>query len=533
MARKAYRIVLVEPLVLISKIMNMMKKIYFVFLAAFTLGAAGCSDFLKEESQSEVIPKSTSDYGELLLGSGYPTQSGAPNFAYTSLMDDDATHFYIYDLGNYNENAYVETDDAIRNQPVYTWQGTMADVDGLGNQIATTASGTVYAGFYERIKGCNAVLQYVDTSIGTQEEKDRVKAEALAVRALYYLWLVNYYGEPYALSDPYSDTPVPSDLKLKESLGVPLKVSVDLSEKFIPRSTVAQVYDLIVSDLRQAAELMDPLPIIRGNFRINQPAIHILLSRVYLYMGEGYYDECAAEVGKALAQGSVLLDMTDNASLTPIWEGGKYYTVRYSNPEVEWLYGSSPANSAFAYQVGAGEPFQSIWEDKVNDIRYTTVFNLRPASGTNTVSITKPITSGGPSMAVRTAEAYLNRAEALALDGNGPGALADYNYLRSKRIRNYVDETLAGEALLNAIRLERRKELCYEGHRWFDLRRQGMSEITHKYKPLKASTQIDVYTLEKYDPMYTLPLPSSLFKSNEDLVQNPSFGLVRMPDATN
>lgn len=515
--------------------MKMMKKIYFVFLAASVLAAAGCSDFLKEESQSEVIPKSTADYSELLLGSGYPdanSSSPSPNFAYTALMDDDATHFYIYERGWPKENTYVETDAAIRAEPVYMWQGNMADYDGYGNEIATTASGTVYAGFYERIKGCNAVLAYVDGSIGTQAEKDRVKAEALAVRALYYFWLVNLYGEPYAISDPYSGTTVPSTMKLKESPGVPIRREVELSEKFIPRSTVEEVYDLIVSDLREAAALMDPLEIIRGNFRINQPAIHILLSRVYLYMGEGYYDDCAAEAGKALAQGSVLLDMTDNAKLTPIWENSKYHPIRYANPEVEWLYGSSPANSGFEYQVGSGEPFQAIWEDKNNDVRYKTVFNLRP-NYENSVSITKPTgSSGGPSMAVRTAEAYLNRAEALALIGNEAGALADYNYLRSKRILNYVDETLAGEELLDAIRLERRKELCYEGHRWFDLRRQGMPEITHKYKPLKASALIDVYVLKQYDPMYTLPLPASLLKSNEALRQNPSFGTSRVPDRT-
>ncbi len=514
--------------------MNTMKNIYLTILAACALGVAGCSSFLKEESQSEVIPKSTADYAELLLGSGYPDYDGAPNFAYTSFMDDDATHFYIYDKGYSGENRYVETEDAIRSMASYTWQGSMADYNGLGEPVAETASGTVYAGFYSRIKGCNAILDYVDTSVGTQDAIDRVKAEALALRAFYYFWLVNFYGEPYALSDPYSDTAVPSTLKLKNAPGVPLKLDVNLSEERIPRSSVADVYEQIVADLTEAAALMDPLPVVKGNFRINQPTIHILLSRVYLYMGEGYYDDSAAEAGKALAQGSVLLDMTDAANLTPMHEGNKYQTIRYTNPEVEWLYGAAPFySSTAAYLPGNGAPFQAIWEDKTNDLRYTTVFSLRPNYLGN-VDISKPTGAGyGPAMAVRTAEAYLNRAEALALDGDEPGALRDYNELRRNRILNYVDETLAGEELLNAIRLERRRELCYEGHRWFDLRRQGMPEIQHIYKPFKASNQLDTYTLKKYDPMYTLPLPSSLFRSNESLVQNPSFDVVRTPAPIN
>lgn len=39
-------------------------------MGSFMLGS--CGDFLEEESQSEVIPKTTSDFSELLLGTGYP-----------------------------------------------------------------------------------------------------------------------------------------------------------------------------------------------------------------------------------------------------------------------------------------------------------------------------------------------------------------------------------------------------------------------------------------------------------------------------
>ena len=48
-------------------------------MGSFVLGS--CGDFLEEESQSEVIPKTTSDFSELLLGAGYPDES-TPNFSY-------------------------------------------------------------------------------------------------------------------------------------------------------------------------------------------------------------------------------------------------------------------------------------------------------------------------------------------------------------------------------------------------------------------------------------------------------------------
>ena len=62
-------------------------------MGSFMLGA--CGDFLEEESQSEVIPKTTSDFSELLLGTGYPDES-APNFSFLSLMDDDCAHFDLF-----------------------------------------------------------------------------------------------------------------------------------------------------------------------------------------------------------------------------------------------------------------------------------------------------------------------------------------------------------------------------------------------------------------------------------------------------
>ena len=48
----------------------MKNKIFILgaILGSFMLGS--CSDFLKEESQSEVIPKTASDFSELLLGTG-------------------------------------------------------------------------------------------------------------------------------------------------------------------------------------------------------------------------------------------------------------------------------------------------------------------------------------------------------------------------------------------------------------------------------------------------------------------------------
>ena len=478
----------------------MKNKIFILgaIMGSFVLGS--CGDFLEEESQSEVIPKTTSDFSELLLGTGYPDES-TPNFSFLSLMDDDCAHFLTY-ASPWNPEGTVETANAITQFPIYSWQPTLADYDGYDSEINETASSTTYAQFYSKILGCNAVLDYIDEAIGTQDDRDRVKAEALAVRALLYFQLVNIYGEPYNHN--------------KDALGVPVRLISNLTEKNIERSTVGYIYEeVILKDLLEAARLLDPLPIMRKNFRINQPAIHILLSRVYLYMEN--YKECIAEVEKAEKQGIGLLNMVNN--LDVILADNGYAPISYNNPEVEWLFGPSAVANHWEYQPGTAPAFRVLW-DQVNDQRFL-AYALKTASDDNSVYLKKPMSSSELGQSVRSAEAFLNRMEAYALSGEEGLALAELNAFRKTRVIGYTDVNLSGQALLDAIRLERRKELCFEGHRWFDLRRQEMPEIKHTYKAEKGGAVYE-YVLQQGDPMYTIPFPNSVVLQNRALVQNPS-----------
>ena len=74
------------------------------------------------------------------------------------------------------------------------------------------------------------------------------------------------------------------------------------------------------------------------------------------------------------------------------------------------------------------------------------------------------------------------------------------------------------EELLEFIKDERRRELCFEGHRWFDLRRWGMPEITHVWH--ESQTESRVYRLQEKDLMYTVPIPDEAIQENGKLVQN-------------
>ena len=122
--------------------------------------------------------------------------------------------------------------------------------------------------------------------------------------------------------------------------------------------------------------------------------------------------------------------------------------------------------------------------------------------------------------AFRLAEAYLNLAEAAALDDDEETAVEALETLLKNRFvtGTEIEITERGDALVERIRLERRLELCFEGHRWFDLRRYGMPSITRVWK---NGDYVKSYTLKEKDPFYTLPIPPSVLEENRQLVQNP------------
>ncbi|MFW5759110.1 MAG: RagB/SusD family nutrient uptake outer membrane protein, partial [Bacteroidota bacterium] len=107
------------------------------------------------------------------------------------------------------------------------------------------------------------------------------------LRAFFYFTLVNIWGRPYS-QDPESN------------MGVPLKTNTD-RDNIPPRASVAEVYELIVSDLENAAQLMDEYSRPTEELRIfaSKEAAWALLSRVFLYM-ENYE--------KAIEYASLVID---------------------------------------------------------------------------------------------------------------------------------------------------------------------------------------------------------------------------------
>ena len=82
-------------------------------------------------------------------------------------------------------------------------------------------------------------------------------------------------------------------------------------------------------------------------------------------------------------------------------------------------------------------------------------------------------------------------------------------------INTFVNGTETGQALLDAIELERRKELIGEGHRWFDLKR-----TTKTINRLNCTV---FCTLLPTDRAWTWPIPLTELNANSNITQNPGY----------
>jgi hypothetical protein len=181
-------------------------------------------------------------------------------------------------------------------------------------------------------------------------------------------------------------------------------------------------------------------------------------------------------------------------------------------------------------------PSSKLWDsyDQVNDIRFSTYMKTEPlltAANRQNRLITKyagtvygtPGENVADAKVFRTGEMYLIRAEARAESGNFTGANSaesDLNDLRAARIDSYAPVTFASKTeAIDAVIAERFKELAFEGHRFWDLKRKGLPVVrTGTDAPTPTGA-----TLPANNFRFVIPIPEIEMQANNLMVQNPGY----------
>ncbi len=400
-------------------------------------------------------------------------------------------------------------------------------------QINTDQITSFYNAGYKVISSANIVLQNVDKFANANNAKqvNRIKGQALALRALAHFDMFKYFAESY---DRNSTTVL--------ALNYSKTFKVDASAK-PARLTNKAFYDELLGDLTAAQGFLGNVD--NANYyitgvarpRLSLAAVHLLKARVYLY-AQQYTDAIAsATAGIALAPALTSSQTTfsgmynQSAAGEIIWnvqfdanQGGPTLLVFFATQNVSYFRPALEIVTASG-TTGLIRPA---------DIRYGAYFsNISPMSTLpQALALTKYKGKAALSnananfIAMKTAELYLIRAEAYAKGSPAQDGLAmnDLNAVRTARIAGYVPETLTGATLVDAIANERRREFVGEGHRFFDLKRT--TRTLTRGSTCGAGPTISPITkcsLPTTAREWSFPITQDLTNANNNLQQNPSW----------
>lgn len=418
----------------------------------------------KKADKALLVPKTLKDFDAILDG----VSTFNNNFpALMSLASDD---FYV------TESGMLGLDQL--QQSVYKWE---ADI------FSGLASVPDWNHQYRKVFHANVVLDGLeDMHVIDKDVSDlnRIKGTALFHRAYAYYGLSQIFIDPFLTEE------------MGQRQGLVLRLEADINKEN-ERSSVAETYGQIISDLEEAAELL-PLNSLYQT-RPNKNAAWALLARIYLSMAD--YKNAKLFADKCLSHNNGLVDfnLLDPNIRNP-------FPPIYSQYNEEVVYYSDL--TLYAYMISSLVGVDTILYDSYNnnDLRKSAFFTSR---ATNLHSFTG---SYSGSLAVFNGlandELLLIRAECLAREGNGVLALNDLNYLLESRYKERFFEPLQltdAKEILELILLERRKELVGRGLRWSDLRRL-------KYEDGHGRTLYRYIADERYELLpgaefYTFPFP--------------------------
>lgn len=344
----------------------------------------------------------------------------------------------------------------------------------LGRFNLLANNGTVlnaWTGAYATINTANLFLEGLNNNKDklSAEQADNYEGEALFIRALTHFYLVNLFAQPYNFTADASH------------LGVPLRIiatsgdNITDPENEIPRSTVKQVYDQIIADLTTAAQKLPPTygESFSNVARATEGAAHALLSRVYLYSMN--YPAAIAQADLVIAED---YDLNDDplTAFTDFTTKESIFSVAHNqadNPNTNHALGQhyGSTNRADIYV----DAFADIPGLNADDLRLTKMLE----ESEDHLYTLKFTDRADWAPILRYPEVLLNKAEALVKDDQtiNQDAIDLLNEVRDRSqvsASSYVSADFAShEELLDAILTERRIELAFEGHRLFDLLRNG------------------------------------------------------------
>jgi hypothetical protein len=475
---------------------------------------SSCQDFLSRD------PGMQRSFEEQLS-----TQEGvleALNGTYAELNAELSSNPYVYaDLmgGNltFTPNLTGSNTGQINVPPAYTLIYSFDDTE------EETTFDSFYGGFYGLIAAANAILERLGEVAMEDLVRERVQSELYAIRAFCHFELVRLYGQHYSFTADASHLGIVNADRTFE-------IGVD----FPARNTVAENYALIIADLQRALALGDDEPALsffQGTGYFTKLAIRALLARVYLYQEN--WPAALAQADSVIQDGRIALLSAENyveewtAPDLPVSETILEFAVRRSDAEgtvgfsISSFFELPIQNQAGDY--AASGDLVDLYSN--TDIRKADLLEsvalptiIDEVEVATDYYFTRKLQDNPGVPVLRLSEIYLIRAEAYAQLDNIPAGLYDLELIR-RRADSAAPSlgALNQTELLDAIFLERRKELAFERHLFFDIKRTRRDVV--RTQGCLARTCDLSYPNAKF----VLPIPQQTLNVNPNMVQNEGY----------
>lgn len=449
----------------------------------------------------------------------------------------------LHDL--YNE-PYIYMGEIRSDNTTFSWvpgnSKDMVSIDNFKDPLLSDNSFVLnfWNNSYNTILRCNIVLDKIDEiEFSDPALKEQYKAEARFIRALVNFWLVRVYG---------SVPKVDHELALDEAYA-------------LGRSPIQELYDFIVEDLKFSEENLPNAYSDVDKGRVTAGGAKGLLAKVYMTMagyplkkGDAYYQLAEDKALEVINMGQYslvpdyksLFDVTNKNSSESLFEiqykkGGtdtgspwnNNFAPRFSNKEVVLVgdkggFNAPTQSMSTAYAESDPRKTISMSDGYISDgtgefvsEKYVRKYYDVSFSGSD---------NDNNWIELRLADIYLLYAESLVRQNKQLGVALDYLNQIRERARNSTGGTTVPadylpfetrEEFLLAIEDERRVELAFENHRWFDLVR------TERAQAVMSAEQA---ATNGFDPgawsenMLLFPIPLQVIQSNPDkITQNPGY----------
>jgi len=408
-------------------------------------------------------------------------------------MNGEYSNGIVPELGETGADNYFLTQDNYNDdflplyQRCYTWQQDVFHGEQINDWNIP----------YQSIYYTNIVLdglKNISVDADNRDAYNNTKGSALFYRAHLFYQLAQIFAVPYN-KDSAAVLP-----------GIPLRLTSSLTEK-LNRATLEETYDTILADLKTAAGLLPQQPLYAT--RPSKPACYGLLARTYLAMKN--YDSAYVYANACFQLKNNLIDYNTA-------DQSQEYPFSYFNDEDIFQ-----CEMIIAPDVIPVNPYLCFVDTSLynsyaaNDLRKLLFF--KPSGNyyyfTGSYSGAFQLYAG-----IATDEIYLIRAECEARKNNLQAALNDLNTLLIKRYSTgtFIPYTLVNTPdMLDTILNERRKELCFRGLRWTDLRRLN-SEGKNIF--LERDINNQQYFLLPNDKKYVYPIPQPVISFNPGMQQN-------------